>query len=229
MLPRAKWAAAAALALLVGSAAAADHRDGPAAKGDPSSDLDDLYGWTNPGRDKLYLAMSLGGTSAPLSFTSAVLYVFHLNRDADPLSAPDKGTNTDVVCRFTKATSVECWLGSKDYVKGDPSGPLGVTSASKVLQVHAGRHADPFFFFLGGLNKAIDAVQKASGLAAYASGCPKLDAATVASLQGLLTGGAGDDFAGNNALVLLVAVKKDAIPGVGENFSVWASTNAVGK
>jgi len=225
----AKWTTASALALAASTAVAADHKDGSDTTADPTSDINDLFTWTNTAKDTVYLAMSFGGTSAPAAPSDKVLYVFHVNRAATPLAAPGMGTDTDLICKFASGTNAECWLGkgaTSVYVKGDPSMTAGMSDAGSKLKVHAGLHADPFFFFLAGLNTAIGTVQTAAaGLMKYASGCPKLDAATVTALQGQLTTGAMNGFASNNAQIIVVAVKKDAIPGTGEHFSVWASTN----
>jgi hypothetical protein len=208
-------------------AGAADHRDGTEAQADPTSDINDVYAWTNSAKDTVYLAMTVGGTMAPAALSDKVLYVFHINRDSKPLNAPGEGTETNLICKFASATSAECWLGdgaTGRYVKGDPS--TAMTDPSGDLKVHAGMHADPFFFYLNGLNTAITTVQNAaSTLQFYPSGCPKLNAATVSALQMQLTSGATNDFAMNNAQVIVVALKKAAIPGTGEHFSIWASTN----
>lgn len=222
----ARWAPLLALTLVHTTAGAADHRDGSNAKADPTSDINDLYTWTNSAKDTLYFALSFGGTMAPASPSNAVLYTFHINRDTAALKAPGSGTDTNLICKFGSATSAECWLGTQRYVKGDPTPNTGMTDSTGDLKVHANVHADPFFFFLTGLNTAIATVQgAASGLTFYPSGCPKLNGATVMALQGQLTNNSKNDFATNNAYVIVAAVKKAAIPGMGEHFSVWASTN----
>ncbi len=227
----AKWTTASALALATSTAVAADHRDANDQIAAPESDINDVYTWTNMAKDTVYLAMSVGGTSAPATFSNNVLYVFHVNRDAAALAPFSAANETNLICRFAGATSAECWLGKGAtgvYVKGDPSSTAGMKDAAGKMTVHAAKHADPFFFFLGGLKAAIATVAAAAPtLMTYPSGCPKLNAATVMTLQGQLTAMAKNDFAMNNALVLVVSVKKDAIPGAGEHFSIWASTNKV--
>jgi len=229
-----KWATAASLALVAGSAVAADHTDGPAVKMDPATDINDVYTWTKDG--KLVLAMSVGGVTAPDAFSDAALYTFHLHKQTMFPQAPSADNSGRLTCKFPKANEAECWLvgaGGKviDYVKGDPS--TEAKSESGKLRVHAAKHADPFFFFLAGLNKAIDTVQTAaSSLTFYPSGCPKLDAGTVTALQTQLTkdgnGPAVNNFAALNQLILVAEVDPTAA-GAGDYVAVWGSTNKIGQ
>ncbi|MBM4377487.1 MAG: hypothetical protein FJ095_20615, partial [Deltaproteobacteria bacterium] len=102
------------------------------------------------------------------------------------------------------------------------------------LRIHAAKHADPFFFFLAGLNKAIETVQTAAaGLMSYPSGCPKLDAATVTELQTQLTKDSDNkppvnNFAALNQLILVAEVDPTAV-GTGDYVAVWGSTNKIGQ
>jgi len=224
-----KLAGAASLALVASTAVAADHTDGPAVKKDASTDINDVFTWTKDG--KLVVAMSVGGVTAPAALSDAALYTFHIDNHEAPLEAPAKGKHGMVTCKVATATSAECWVVGGDgqvvdYVKGDPS--TAMTSESGKLKVHAGMHQDPFFFFLAGLNTAIKTVQEAMGLTAYASGCPKLNAATVTALQGQLTGMAVNNFATLNQLILVAEVDP-GFAGTGAYVAVWGSTNKIGQ
>jgi len=224
-----KLAGAASLALVASTAVAADHTDGPAVKKDASTDINDVFTWTKDG--KLVVAMSVGGVTAPAALSDAALYTFHIDNHEAPLEAPAKGKHGMVTCKVATATSAECWVVGGDgqvvdYVKGDPS--TAMTSDSGKLKVHAGLHQDPFFFFLAGLNTAIKTVQEAMGLTAYASGCPKLNAATVTALQGQLTGTAVNNFATLNQLILVAEVDP-GFAGTGAYVAVWGSTNKIGQ
>jgi len=233
-----KCAAVASLALVAGTAVAADHTDGPAVKMDPATDINDVYTWAKDG--KLVLAMSVGGVQAPDAFSDAALYTFHLHTQTKFPEAPAPDKSGRLTCKFPKANEAECWLvasGGKvlDYVKGDPS--TEAMSESGKLRIHAAKHADPFFFFLAGLNKAIETVQTAAAsLMSYPSGCPKLDAATVTALQTQLTtdvsktpaGPAVNNFAMLNQLILFAEVDPTAV-GTGDYVAVWGSTNKIGQ
>ena len=224
-----KLATVASLALAAGSAIAADHTDGPAVKKDSATDINDVYTWTSG--QNLVLAMSVGGVAAPDAFSDAALYNFHLHKQTKFPEAPSAENSARLSCKFAKATEAECWLvgaGDKviDYVKGDPSTEM--KSESGKLRVHAAKHADPFFLFLAGLNATIETVQNATGLTAYESGCPKLDAGTVTALQTALTKDAKNTFAGLNQLIL-VAELDPAVGGKGDYVAVWGSTNKIGQ
>jgi hypothetical protein len=221
-----KWATAASLALVAGSAVAADHTDGPAVKMDPATDINDVYTWTKDG--KLVLAMSVGGVTAPDAFSDAALYTFHLHQQTMFPQAPSAGKSGRLTCKFPKANEAECWLvgpGDKviDYVKGNPS--TEAKSDSGKLRIHAAKHADPFFFFLAGLNKTIETVQTlASQLDFYDSGCPKLDQAKVTTLQDQLTKPAANNFAALNQLILVAELDPASLGG-DKYVAVWGSTN----
>lgn len=224
-------AAMVSLAVLAGSAVAvaADHTDGSEVKKDSSTDINDVFAFTTATK-KLVLAMSVGGVTAPMALSNAAVYTFHIDRHAAPLAPAAMGKSNKLTCKFASATSAECWAVDStgktvDYVKGDPS--TAMTSASGKLKIHTGLHQDPFFFFLAGLNKAIATVQGvAAMLPGYASGCPKLDAATVTALQGQLTATAVNNFAALNQQII-VAELDPAFTGTGDYVAVWGSTNTI--
>ncbi len=225
-----KLAGAATLLLASGTALAADHADGPGVKADAVSDINDVFTWTSADKANLNLIMTIGGTSQPTAFGDVTQYVFHLNRSDNPLAAAGDGTDTQLICEFASNTDAKCWLGTGDYVTGDPSSAEGMKSASGKLRVHAGAHAEPFFFFLDGFKAAVTTVvMAASILSFYPSGCPKLDAATVTALQGLLTKSPMnmppvDNFKDLNSLAIVAEVAVDAVPGTGNFLAVWAGT-----
>lgn len=232
-------AAIASLAVFAGSAVAvaADHTDGSEVKKDSSTDINDVFAFTKD--EKLVVAMSVGGVTAPMALSNAAVYTFHIDRHAAPLAPAAMGKSNTLRCKFASATSAECWAVNStgktvDYVKGDPS--TAMTSASGKLKIHTGMHQDPFFFFLAGLNKAIETVQGvAAMLTAYPSGCPKLDAATVTALQTQLTKdttknpatAAVNNFEALNQQII-VAEFDPALTGTGDYVAVWGSTNKFG-
>jgi hypothetical protein len=155
-----KWGPLAAFALLAGSAIAADHADGPAAKAAHASDINDVFTWMTDDNSKLIVAMTVGGNPGmETEFSDAVQFVFHIGRADTPqiLTVPSDWTN--LICEFESNTEASCYLGTPgevavDSVTGDLSASAGLESTSGDLRVHAGNHADPFFFYLGGFNAA---------------------------------------------------------------------------
>ncbi len=158
-----KGTVVAAAALAASAALAADHADGPAAKAAGESDINDVYTWMTDDNSKLVLIQTVGGVPGVDNFSSAVQYAFHVGRgeDAPPanLIAPPPD-NTDIICEFDSNTAVACYVGqtqgmpAADFAIGDPSSDQGLTSNGGTFRVHAGRHADPFFFHLDGFNAA---------------------------------------------------------------------------
>jgi hypothetical protein len=237
----AKWTGIAAAVGLVGtSAIAADHGDGAAAKAAPSSDINDVYTWVQDG--KLVLIMSIGGNPNTLdALDPKVVYRFNVHRHAAAVvETVDKATDTTTVDCKPNGTDLECWVVGADgktkaYVKGDATGEQGLESDDKTLKVFNGLRSDPFFFYLGGLAKAVETVRGAVPLVlngtikTKASGCPVLDAATVNTLQAQLTGQPGniatDDFAKNNVVALVATVDLKLLGGTGDFVGVWGSTH----
>src|SRR5262245_19878351 len=145
---------AVAAALLGGTARAADHRDGPAVRSDPATDINDLYAWMSGDGKTVNLAMTVSpGASAMSKFSNSALYVFHLNSSrmyGDP--APTAFT---VICQFDVAQKISCWGPQGEYLSGDAGQTAGITSASRKMQVFAGVRADAFFFNMAGFRAAV--------------------------------------------------------------------------
>lgn len=161
------------LMLAASVASAADHRDGPAAKGAPEADINDVYTWMSDDNTKLILVQTVGGLPGVANFSDAVQYAFHVGRgdDAPPthLVAPvPASSTTDIVCEFDSNTAVACYVGTPgtpalDFFTGDASAADGVMSANGSFKIHTGNHADPFYFYLGGFAAARDLVVTAVG------------------------------------------------------------------
>lgn len=174
-------------ATLVGSAAfAADHRDGTASIMAPEGDINDVYTWMTDDNSKLVLIQTVGGLPGIDNFSNAVQYSFHVGRgDAAPpanlISPPPD--NTDIICEFDSNTAIACFVGqtqgmpADDFAIGDPSAEAGINSDGGTFRVHAGVHADPFYFHLAGFNAARGLVNLAvtAGIltpdSIYPSGC----------------------------------------------------------
>lgn len=250
-----KWGGVAIAALFAGSAIAADHGDGPAAGSSPESDITDVYAWLHEDGDKLILVQNVTG-----DFSSAVQYVFHVGRtdDAGGAVLGPAADWTNIVCELDSASNTACYVGTPgseavEWAQGDASDAL--VSNSGGMRVHAGQHADPFYFYLTGLNNARGTVRSLleGGVLDESSfneeGCildavmatdvstidPALPAVTASEyLLGQLNGtydAAGqatspsNDLAANNINSIVIEIDKNLFAGSGELFQVWASTH----
>jgi hypothetical protein len=227
------WRAAPALALMVGvsSALAADHLDSPAVKADASTDITDLYTWMDGTNAVFVLNVSPLATTAS-KFSTAAQYVIHTT-STDKFVGGATPKPADLIATFDSAGKIQLWVGTSEYVTGDPSATGGLASADGKVKVFAGLRDDPFFFNLDGFHAAEAAVEAAaSGLTFDAAGCPAVNAATSMALVHALTtdptsdgGPAKDFFAGKNVLSIVVSVDKSLVTAGGPLVAAWASTN----
>ena len=243
-------AAALGLGALLGtstSTKASDHVDSPTLATNPMADINDVYAWMTTDGTKVNLAMSISpadpGTMAMPStrtFGPSILYVFHVTSTPGIGMA---GTTQNVICQFQSDTDAQCWVGTTDYVKGDPSNTAGVTSTSGKVRLFAGLRSDPFFFNEQGFRDAIKFVQmNAAALTFDKAGCPQLDDTTASVIrgdlqempQGVATGAPcsmtnKDCFISLNAKVILLQIDSNLLNMNGHTLlGVWASTNMVG-
>jgi hypothetical protein len=208
-------------------AQSADHRDGPAVKTDPSTDINDVYTW-NDGNNVVMAMTVFPVADANSKFSNAAAYVFHTE------SAAAFGATSnplDIICTFDATQKISCWAGD-EYVTGDASAAAGIASSSGKMKVFAGRRADPFFFNLEGFNDTRDlVVANAGGLTFNNTGCPNLDDGTrdaiLARLQGTDGGtkDAGDFFQSLSTLAIVISIDKALVTKGGALMTVWASTN----
>lgn len=218
-----------ALALLPRLARSADHLDSPAAKADPTADINDLYSWMDGNRAVFALTVFPAAPAGAL-FSDRIQYVIHTTSSA---KFGDPETNKDVVCTFAGTTApqtVSCWLGATDeFVSGNASGAAGLSSADGKLTVFAGLRRDPFFFNIDGFRATVATVKSAAGGLTFDAGCPLLDSPTATALQTSLQttdGGAPVDFFRDlNTLAIVVSVDKTLITTGGPIVSSWASTH----
>lgn len=225
---------------------AADHLDSPTLATSPLADINDVYSWMD--EDRLNLAMSVSpGDVESRTFGPEVQYVFHVHSKAMiGVGIPGTGVETRVLCKFASNTSVDCWVTDiagrvKDYIKGDPSDPAGITSKSGKVRMFAGRRSDPFFFNLQGFRTTVTSLVTRFGqqptVAFDAAGCPNgLSAAeaqaAAASLGAQVQGQPPcsttqrDCFAELNVKIILVQLDKTLVNS-GNNVAVgvWASTH----
>jgi hypothetical protein len=207
-------------------AQSADHRDGPAVKTDPSTDINDVFTF-NDGSNTVFAMTVFPVAEATSKFSDAAAYVFHTE------SAAAYGTTSnplDIICTFDAAQKISCWAGD-EYVTGDASTAAGVASANGKLKVFAGRRADPFFFNLEGFNDTRAFVLANAGSLTFdpATGCP-----TDVPFQEVLnrlqgtdggTKDAGDFFQSLSTLAIVVSIDKALVTKGGKLVTVWASTN----
>jgi hypothetical protein len=107
---------------------AADHFDAPATQANIMADIADVYTWMTSDGGKMNLAMTLPAGDGTHHFGPSVQYVFHVTSILRyPMPGDPAGTETKVICTFASDTMVQCWVGDKDYVKGDPSNTAGIT------------------------------------------------------------------------------------------------------
>ena len=228
-------------------AKSADHRDGDVTEGDPTADINDVYTFMD-GTNAVFVmtvfpfatATALdggapdGGAGIP-GFSGAVQYVFHTSSGkAYPLAIDD----VDIICTFKSQTNISCWVGTADYVTGDPSSPTtALTSASGMVKVFAGLRGDPFHFNLCGFKDAIATIEaNVASLKFDASGCPTNVAtagfttillgelAETTSTNSCPSKTVADDFAAADTLALVVSVDKSLVTKGGPLVSVWGAT-----
>jgi hypothetical protein len=168
-------------------AIAADHRDGAATLTDPSTDINDVYGWMDSGGTSVYLAMTVypAAPSTGAKFSNAAYYVFHTTARATALT-PTPAASVDIVCGFDNAATqnISCWFGdSTKFLYGNASNaasPLNNSDSS--ISVFAGTRKDHFFFNLDGFNqvrKNVKATAAAGQFTFDGNGCPtKINGAT---------------------------------------------------
>jgi hypothetical protein len=172
----------------------------------------------------------MGATDAGAGsqFSNAVQYVFHTSSGASFGATTAK---EDIICTFTAAQKISCWVGKDDYVTGDASGLAGLASADGKVKVFAGLRADPFFFNLDGFNNTVATVEGAEGSLAFdQAGCPLLDNGTASvlrtDLQTASDGGPPVDFFKSfNGLAIVISVDKSLVTKGGPVLSTWSSTN----
>jgi hypothetical protein len=246
-----------ALSLVGSGARAADHLDAPGATSgltDLSTDINDVYAWTDGNNVNLVMSVNPNAT-ATTKFSDAVRYAFHVNaatRFGDPTPRP-----TDIICTFAIDQTIKCWVVNgttvADYVTGNASAVAGLVSKSAKVKVFAGLRNDAFFFNIQGFKKVVSDVKGAAGPLTTAGafnqqGCPnleKLGAGTTAAVAGHLakqadgTTAGVDDFTkdghaaaptvpmvSGNVMAIVVQIDKSLVTTATQKvLGVWASTH----
>jgi hypothetical protein len=212
------------LILMAALSHAADHRDSPSAVAEPAADIADIFAWTTADTSRINFALTVPAAL----FSDAVQYVIHVE------SAPaygESGTEVQIICTFEVDQTLACWVGNADYVTGDASSEVGLSSSSGRIRAFAGVRDDPFFFNSSGFRTTLNIVNAAApDLDFDGAGCPILDEATSNALINSLSdnGEAVDNFAGMTAGSLVLQIDADLLTGGGQILAVWASTHRKG-
>lgn len=231
-------------AVVTTTALAADHKDGNAVLADPAADIADVYAFQSGNNVELMMTVLPGATKTS-SFSDQVLYSWHVTAYDKFLGGTAQGS-TDVICSFDTAQVAQCWVGTKEYVKGNANDMNGLKSADGKLRVFAGPVADPFYFYLTGFKTAVGTVRSVVPQYITATnatiqdpthpefnpdGCIKWNgdiAGNRATVVGQLmtTDQTKNDFLGKNVLGITVEVDPSLLGASGQVLAVWASTNS---
>lgn len=197
---------------------AADHVDSPSVIADPSADLTDIFAWMTPSATEVNLILAVPAAA----FSDAVDYVFHIESSE---GYGVSGTQVDLICEFAVDQSVQCWVGTQDFLEGDASDPAGLRSRAGRMLAFVGQRNDPFFFNSTGFRNTLTAVGAAApSLDFDPAGCPTLDQATSDALIAEL-GTGGDAFALGSVQALVLQVDKALIAPGGDTIAVWGATH----
>ena len=229
-----RWAVAVTALTASTTALAADHRDGPGVVSDPTTDINDLYAYLNPGGNVVLAMTAFPVAESTSAFSDAVQYVFNI----DTGSAFGMTTESlKLVCTFDAMQMASCYLGTpgeeaRDWVTGDASDPMGLNSTNGTFKVFAGLRADPFFFNLEGFQDTVGTVISAAPTLTFdEANCPNVNPATSAvlvdQLQSTAMGSmpAEDFFLALNTLAIVVELDPAVFNTQHNMMSVWASTH----
>ncbi|HMF43437.1 MAG TPA: DUF4331 family protein [Polyangia bacterium] len=221
------------LALGVGIAwrvIAASHDDGPTVTATPAAELTDVYAWMTSDKTKVNLVMNVYPNAGTATFSSQILYVFHVNSTT---AFGTTGTQTKIICGFDATQTITCWVGDTETVTGNAATSTGLVSASGKTRVFAGLRDDPSFFNQTGFADFASTVT--SGIApGSAPDCPPINAGISAALVQLLrssmqgAAAAANNFVGQNVLSIVIQVDTTLVTTGGKILGVWASTHQRG-
>lgn len=214
---------AGAIALLVavslGVASGADHRDSPGAEADKAADITDVYAFRSG--DNLVIAVGVNGLTAPAdnaaaNFSNDVTYTVHVDKDAN--LATDEAT---VKVNFSGSGDQQQFsvsgLGANP-ITGPVTSPSTAANpaAPKItetggIKVFAGQRDDAFFFDLTAFKKFVAGPYvPAAGLRAAADGAP------------------ADTFKGTNVSYIVLELPVTAVTGAANAntgiIRAWANT-----
>ena len=210
----------------------------PAFADDPMAKLTDVYAWMQSSQI-LNVVMNVSpGDNGTHSFGPGITYVFHLTSRASPNITTTADVETRVICQFTAATSVQCWVTDptsptspkpyKAYLAGDPSKLTGVETTDHRLKVFAGRRSDPQFANTAGLAAAVTHYKAlAVSQIPDKAGCPfwLMDGQANSLVTDLGTG--ADSFAAANVMAIVVQIDTSLVQATANGtVTVWGATHA---
>ena len=209
--------ALAASVTFAGLASAADHRDSPLNKGNPSADINDVYAFRSPENpNNLVVAISANPLIVPSDnatrgvFDDAVTFQLHIDVNGDLAD--------DATLNISKDGDdlVFEGLGDPIHAKITKPGEAAVINQAGPITAFAGLRDDPFFFDLNGFESFLANPQvPAKGLRAAGNGDPV------------------DAFAGTNVLAIVVELPITAVTGENSattgTIKAWVSSEKDGK
>jgi hypothetical protein len=199
-----------ALALVVSfaheaSSLAADHLDGPRAKGEPAADITDVYAFMSPtNAGHLALVLNVAPLApATAAFSDAVTYTFEI-RPVTAMQPLTFGTPVNINCNLVNGAMTCATAGGLTRTVAVEAG----TSCAQgdTMCVFAGKRSDPFFIDLKGMTATI----------------------TSHKLAFSAPGQAANLLNGFNVLSLVVEVNVDAILPFRGLFAVAGTTTRAG-
>lgn len=203
----------------IGTANGADHRDGPAAEGNPALDITDVYAFRSPANaDNLVVGFGVNGLTTPdknasATFNPDATYTLHVDNNGD--LADDATVNVDFDNSTPQKFSIT-GLGANP-ITGEvtPAGSTPKITDAGGIKAFAGLRDDPFFFDLVAFKKFVAGPYvPAAGLRAAADGAP------------------ADTFAGTNVSYVIIELPITATTGAATSntgtIKAWVSTTAGG-
>lgn len=191
--------AAGALCALGMPAFAADHAEAPGTQADPAADISDYYAWYSDGTVKAILTFNaLMVPGDAAVYDPDVLYTLNFDVDGDDVA------DHMVHVRFGQAADGSWGVQASNLPgAGAPQhGPVEMVVSTPGGKLFAGLRDDPFFFDLTGYSETLS------------TGTLSFD-------------NTRDDFAGTNAMAIVVEFDAPSLLGSSTTFQTWATTSRI--
>lgn len=212
------------VAITLGVASGADHRDSPGAEADKAADITDVYAFRKA--DNLVIGVGVNGLTAPAdnlsaNFSNDVTYTVHVDADGD-LATDEATVNVDFSGSGDQQTFSITGLGATPITGPvTPPSTAATAPAAKVtetggIKAFAGQRDDAFFFDLTAFKAFVAApCVPTGGLRCQGAGAP------------------ADTFAGTNVSYIFIEVPITAVTGAANPntgiIKAWASTTRAGQ
>ena len=212
------------VAVALGPARGADHRDGPASTADKPADITDVYAFISPSNaSNVVVAVGVNGLTAPAdnlsaNFDNSSQIEIHVNGDAN-LAVDEATVNVSFAGSGASQTFTVTGLTAAP-ITGPVTPPSNAATApapqvtdSGGVKVFAGQRDDAFFFDLTCFNKFV-----AAPYVPTAGLCKSPDVPS-------------DTFRGTNVSYVVIEAPVSAITAAAGNTTVtaWASTKRAGQ